>query len=72
MRSAASISFDYVMLTLVAAIIAAMGLASDNAVVVVASMLVSPLMGPILALSFGTCIRDTSLIKLVRGLPKGY
>jgi len=41
----AEFSFDYLMLVLVASIIAAVGLVTDNVVLIVASMLVSPLMG---------------------------
>ena len=47
-RSAATFSFDYLMLVLVAACLAAVGLATNNTVIIVASMLVSPIMGPIL------------------------
>ena len=36
-----------------AAMMAALGLAGNSSVVVVASMLVSPLMGPILGIAFG-------------------
>ena len=32
--------------------------------ILVASMLVSPIMGPILSIVFGTCIRNTKLIKI--------
>ena len=46
--SGAIITFDYIMLIIVAAGIAGAGLATNNVVAVVASMLVSPLMGPIL------------------------
>ncbi len=42
------------------------GLATNNAVMIVASMLVSPLMGPILAIAFGTSIQDREL--MVRGI----
>lgn len=61
-RGAATFSFDYLMLVLVAACLAGVGLASNNTVVIVASMLVSPIMGPILAITFGTMIDKTSLV----------
>ena len=48
----ATCSFDYLLLLLSAGIIAAIGLACNNSVVVIASMLVSPLMGPILGVAF--------------------
>jgi uncharacterized hydrophobic protein (TIGR00271 family) len=61
-RGAATFSFDYLMLVLVAACLAGVGLATNNTVVIVASMLVSPIMGPILAITFGTMIEKSSLV----------
>ena len=60
-KRAAEFSFDYVILCVVASLLAGVGLATDNVVVVVASMLVSPIMGPIMELTFGTIIRDWKL-----------
>ena len=42
--------------------IAAVGLVTNSSVTVVASMLVSPLMGPILAVTFGAKIRDLEMV----------
>jgi hypothetical protein len=42
----AAFSFDFIALLTVASILAAIGLITDNTVVIVASMLVSPIMGP--------------------------
>lgn len=58
----ADFSFDYVVLLCVAGIIAGSGLATNSAVMVVAAMLVSPLMGPILAMTFGILIHDWQLV----------
>lgn len=58
------LSFDYVSLISLASILAAVGLATNNAVVIVASMLVSPLMGPILAVTFGLFVWDRRLTTL--------
>eukprot|EP01128_Nolandella_sp_AFSM9_P001798 TRINITY_DN12208_c0_g1_i1.p1 TRINITY_DN12208_c0_g1~~TRINITY_DN12208_c0_g1_i1.p1 ORF type:complete len:382 (+),score=66.28 TRINITY_DN12208_c0_g1_i1:160-1305(+) len=55
------LSFDYIMNIIVAAVIAAAGLATNNSVTVVASMLVSPLMGPILAFTFASLLKDSQL-----------
>eukprot|EP01084_Bolivina_argentea_P179680 310472_1 len=52
------LTFDYLALVVCGGIIAACGLLNDSAVVVVASMLVSPLMGPIVGMTFGFVIRD--------------
>lgn len=42
-------------------ILAAIGLAEDSTIFLAASMLVSPLMGPIIAAIFGTAIKDPTL-----------
>jgi len=57
-------SFDYVCLLIVAACLAFMGLVENSSVILVASMLVSPIMGPILAIVFGTCIKNKKLVKI--------
>lgn len=57
-------SFDYVCLLVVAACLAFMGLVENSSVILVASMLVSPIMGPILAIVFGTCIKNKKLVKI--------
>lgn len=55
-------SFDFLTLLIVASMIAAGGLAANSVVSVVASMLVSPLMGPILAFSLGGLISDWKMV----------
>eukprot|EP00011_Vannellida_sp_DIVA3-517-6-12_P001580 CAMPEP_0114610786 /NCGR_PEP_ID=MMETSP0168-20121206/3780_1 /TAXON_ID=95228 ORGANISM="Vannella sp., Strain DIVA3 517/6/12" /NCGR_SAMPLE_ID=MMETSP0168 /ASSEMBLY_ACC=CAM_ASM_000044 /LENGTH=308 /DNA_ID=CAMNT_0001821739 /DNA_START=50 /DNA_END=973 /DNA_ORIENTATION=+ len=57
-----NLSFDYLSLLIVASMIAGSGLATNNPVVVVASMLVSPLMGPILAFSLGSLINEKRMV----------
>jgi len=42
------LTFNYVVLLLCAALIACIGLATNSATVIIAAMLISPLMGPIL------------------------
>ena len=49
-----------------ASVIAGVGLLTNSAVVVLSAMLISPLMGPILAVSFGAKIRDREMV--LRGL----
>eukprot|EP00005_Dracoamoeba_jomungandri_P014495 CAMPEP_0174275110 /NCGR_PEP_ID=MMETSP0439-20130205/59650_1 /TAXON_ID=0 /ORGANISM="Stereomyxa ramosa, Strain Chinc5" /LENGTH=357 /DNA_ID=CAMNT_0015367189 /DNA_START=957 /DNA_END=2030 /DNA_ORIENTATION=+ len=58
------LSFDFIAFLIAASIIAGAGLATNNAVVVVASMLVSPLMGPILGFTFGVMIKDHQMVWL--------
>ena len=75
----ANFTFDFLMLLILAAIIAFIGLGNNNhektvpeicclvessSVTLVASMLISPLMGPILAGIFGTVVGDSKLRNL--------
>jgi uncharacterized hydrophobic protein (TIGR00271 family) len=56
-------SFNYNTLLVVASILAGMGLVSDSATTVIASMLVSPIMGPVVGIAYGATIRDWNLCK---------
>mmetsp|Transcript_24510 Transcript_24510/g.39322 ORF Transcript_24510/g.39322 Transcript_24510/m.39322 type:complete len:202 (-) Transcript_24510:1111-1716(-) len=56
-RGGSLLTIDYILLTVLASLLAGVALAADNTVVIVASMLVSPLMGPILAITFGLKLR---------------
>ena len=60
----AACSFDFLALLAISSILAGIGLITNNTVVIVASMLVSPIMGPVLGLTFGTRIYDWSLVRL--------
>jgi uncharacterized hydrophobic protein (TIGR00271 family) len=55
-------TFDYLALCVIGALISAVGLIQNSSAVVVASMLVSPLMFPIMGMCFGTMIHDKSMI----------
>uniref|UniRef100_A0A7S1VPU1 DUF389 domain-containing protein n=1 Tax=Sexangularia sp. CB-2014 TaxID=1486929 RepID=A0A7S1VPU1_9EUKA len=59
----ATFTFDHAVLAIVAGIVAGIGLGTNNTVFIVASMLVSPIMGPILAITFGLAVKDWKLIK---------
>lgn len=63
-KADATITFDFVCLIIVASITAAFGLIEDSTLFLAASMLISPLMGPILAATFGTVIKDKKLRRL--------
>merc|ERR1719203_1402286 len=56
------LTFDYLALIAVGALICASGLLTNSAVNVVASMLVSPLMGPIVGMTFGSSVRDWNMV----------
>lgn len=60
--SGTRLSFDFLALLVISGIIAAIGLGTNSLVIIVASMLLAPLMGPILGLSFGAIIQDRRLI----------
>eukprot|EP01084_Bolivina_argentea_P122546 217152_1 len=60
----AAFTFDYLLLLLSASIIAVAGLAIDSSVIIVASMLVSPLMGPVLAFTFGVTLSQKNMTDL--------
>ena len=60
----AHFTFDFLMLLILAGVIAFLGLVESSSVTLVASMLISPLMGPILAGIFGTVIGDPKLRNL--------
>lgn len=57
----AELSLDYLALLTIASILAGIGLVTDNAVVIVASMLVSPIMGPVMGMTFGSQVLDWGL-----------
>lgn len=63
-RSNAVFTFDYCMLIILASVISVIGLIENSSVILVASMLISPLMGPILAGTFGITIRNSPLRNL--------
>lgn len=58
-----SSSFNYILFIILAAITAGCGLILNNATVLIASMIISPLMAPILSMAFGTIIRDKVMFK---------
>lgn len=61
---AAQFSFNYNTLLLVASILAGLGLVSNSSATIIASMLVSPIMGPVVGLAYGTTIKDWQLVRL--------
>lgn len=53
----------FYMMVFLSTIVAAIGLINDNVAIVIAAMVIAPLLGPNLALSFGTALGDKALIK---------
>ncbi|CAF1563468.1 unnamed protein product, partial [Didymodactylos carnosus] len=62
-RVSTALTFDFVILLILASMLAAFGLLENSTVIIVASMLVSPLMNPILGVVFGLSVREHSLWK---------
>ncbi|KAF0718029.1 Aste57867_1945 [Aphanomyces stellatus] len=60
-ESSTTLSRDSIGMLFISSSIAGIGLAGDSPTCVVASMLLSPLMGPILGCSFGYAIRDRNM-----------
>lgn len=60
-KSDAAFSFDFIILIVTASILAGFGLVENSVIFLSASMLISPLMGPILAATFGSVIKDNKL-----------
>jgi hypothetical protein len=57
-------SFDYLELVTIASTISGICLATNNTVAIAASMLISPIMGPVVALTFGSVISNWKLTRL--------
>ncbi|KAG3114388.1 hypothetical protein PI124_g6287 [Phytophthora idaei] len=64
-----ALSRDSVVMLLISSSIAGIGLAGDSGTYVVASMLLSPMMGPILGCAFGFALRDKNLF--INGMLNG-
>lgn len=58
----AKISVDYFLLIALSTIVAAIGLNSDSAAAVIGSMVIAPLLGPVMALVLGTALGDDRLM----------
>lgn len=61
LSSSVGLDIDFILYLIIASIIAGVGLATDNVLMVVASMLLSPLMSPILGITYSTSIKDMKL-----------
>ena len=60
-KKQSSLSFDFIAFSILAAAMAGFGLIQNNTTVIVASMLLSPLMGPMLAVALGYVVKDRQL-----------
>ena len=60
-KEGSQLTFDYIMLLILASMISAIGFLENSTVLLVASMLVSPIMGPILGGTFGLVLQSKQL-----------
>lgn len=58
----AALTVDFLLLTALSTIVAAIGLATSNVAVVIGAMVIAPLLGPVLAFAFGAAIGDFNLV----------
>lgn len=59
----AEFNFNYICLLIVASVVAGLGLVTNSSTTVISSMLLSPIMGPVIGMSYGLVIWDIDLIK---------
>jgi uncharacterized hydrophobic protein (TIGR00341 family) len=57
------LSWVYVVMIIFSAVVASIGILRDNVVFIIGAMVIAPLLGPNLALSFATTLADTNLIQ---------
>jgi uncharacterized hydrophobic protein (TIGR00341 family) len=58
----AALSLDFIVMTLLALVVAAIGLNTDQLAVVIGAMVIAPLLGPIVAFGVGTALGDVKLL----------
>ncbi len=61
-ESRAKLSLDFLVLTALSTIVAAIGLNADNVAVVIGAMVIAPLLGPVLAFNFAAALGHMSLL----------
>ena len=58
----ATLSSDFFVLTALSTVVASIGLSTNNIAVVIGAMVIAPLLGPVIAFSFGGALGDLGLI----------
>jgi len=58
----AALTSDFLVLTALSTIVAAIGMSADNLAVVIGAMVIAPLLGPVLAFAFAAALGDLSLL----------
>lgn len=62
MKKGAQINFDFLLLVFLSSIVAGIGLIQSDVAIIIGAMVIAPLLGPNLALSFGAALGDRKLI----------
>ncbi len=62
-RSISKLDFNFIAWTVLSSILAAMGLIGDDYVTLIASMIVAPLMGPIVGIAFGALTSNQKILR---------
>lgn len=62
MENGSRLNFDFILMVVLATIVAGIGLIESNVAVIIGAMVIAPLLGPNLALAFGTTIGDREMI----------
>ncbi|XP_060520655.1 uncharacterized protein LOC132698534 [Cylas formicarius] len=60
----AAMTFDFIVLLLISTTLCALGLVEDSKIYMLSSMLISPMMGPVMAGTFGSVVQDKHLQKI--------
>ena len=56
-------NFNFIAMTILSSVLAGMGLIGDDNVTLIASMIIAPLMGPIVAFAFGAVTSNQKILK---------
>jgi uncharacterized hydrophobic protein (TIGR00341 family) len=62
-QETSKLSWIYVVFVILASLVAAIGLVRDNVVIIIGAMVIAPLLGPNVALSFATTLADVDLAR---------
>ncbi|MHA1377919.1 MAG: TIGR00341 family protein [Candidatus Helarchaeota archaeon] len=62
--SNSELTYRFAIFSILSAFLAGIGLIYNNSVIIIAAMVLAPLLGPILALSYSIVVKDKNLIKL--------
>lgn len=61
-NDSANITLVYLVLVVLSSVVASIGILKDNVAIIIGAMVIAPLIGPNMALAFGTTLGDISLI----------